>query len=496
MASDELEIVLKGKDDSLGRSLEGASQDVGKLEKSVGELDQTLDNLEKGMGETVSELKKLNDEVNENGASEAADAFGNMERVLIGVNDNLGVLSEQFGISLGPMQEWVGAAANVAGGMEGIIGGGMALVQQFGPMVSGIIPLIASTWAYTTALLAQAAAFIVANAPLIAIIAGFALLAAGVLLVIKYWDEIVAVVPGLGAAFNALKSPIDSFKSAVDAAIGFVRDNWPLLAAIILAPFAPIILIATDMFGIRSKMEAGIRGALDFVKNNWPEIAVIISGPFAPLVLLATDAFGVRSALQDGFVAAKDFVKEQINGMVGFITGLPASITGAVESIKSAAKDIGTGIIDGIKDGISGLGDALSGLGGDLQTALKGAVNSALRWLHDNVRISIPGFDPPGPGPSIDGFTWSFPLMQFGSGGVVPGSGTTDSVPALLTPGELVLTREQTQGLMRAGVFSNARSGGQGNVVHVNVVMPNYLGSKSEVAREIYREIKRGGAGI
>jgi len=45
-------------------------------------------------------------------------------------------------------------------------------------------------------------------------------------------------------------------------------------------------------------------------KDNWKEIAVVISGPFAPLVALATDGFGIRTALIGFFKGLPNTVKE------------------------------------------------------------------------------------------------------------------------------------------------------------------------------------------
>jgi hypothetical protein len=378
-----------------------------------------------------------------------------------------------------------------------------------GPAIGGVAAVILASmvpatlaWAAaeavkTSALLASAAAFIVANAPLIAIAAGVGLLVVGIMLLVKHWDEIVAKVPALGTALDVVKKGFELFMGGVQTAIDFVRNNWDSLKLIILAPFLPLVILATDMFGVRSKIQSGVTAAIDFVRDNWKLIATIISGPFAPLVFLATDMFGVRTAIQNGVTGAISFVKGGVGEIVGFITGIPGAITGVVGAVTTAATNLGKGIVDGIASGIKGVAGALSGLGTDLREALRSAVNSALRWLSDTVKISIPGFDPPGPGPSIPGFTWSFPAIQFAKGGLVPGSGSSDSVPAFLTPGEFVLTRQQTQSLMSARAISAISGGGRAaNVYHIQLNLPNYLGSKTEVAREVLKELRRGGVAV
>lgn len=415
---------------------------------------------------------------------------------LLGVGIGLlGAAAEKVGPAFSAMQPFFAFLAENMDIIGPAIGGVAAVILA--SMVPAALAWAAAEAVKTAALLASAAAFIVANAPLIAIAAGVGLLVVGIMLLVKHWDEIVAKVPALGVALDVVKKGFELFMGGVETAISFVKSNWQLLGAIILAPFLPLVIIATDMFGIRSKIQNGVMAALDFVRDNWKLIATIISGPFAPLVFLATDMFGVRTAIQNGVTGAISFVKGGVGEIVGFITGIPGAITGVVGAVTTAATNLGKGIVDGIASGIKGVAGALSGLGTDLREALRSAVNSALRWLSDTVKISIPGFDPPGPGPSIPGFTWSFPAIQFAKGGLVPGSGSSDTVPAFLTPGEFVLTRQQTQSLMSARAISAISGGGRAaNVYHIQLNLPNYLGSKTEVAREVLKELRRGGVAV
>jgi hypothetical protein len=53
--------------------------------------------------------------------------------------------------------------------------------------------------------------------------------------------------------------------------------------------------------------------------------------------------------------------------------------------------------------------------------------------------------------------------LAFAEGGLVPGSGTGDTVPAMLSPGETVVSRALTE-----QVASNTGSGGKGDVHHHN----------------------------
>jgi hypothetical protein len=58
-------------------------------------------------------------------------------------------------------------------------------------------------------------------------------------------------------------------------------------------------------------------------------------------------------------------------------------------------------------------------------------------------------------------------VMAFEVGGIVPGVGRGDIVPAMLTPGEAVLPKDLTEGLTNAAKFGNL--GGQSGDIHVHV---------------------------
>jgi Flp pilus assembly pilin Flp len=58
----------------------------------------------------------------------------------------------------------------------------------------------------------------------------------------------------------------------------------------------------------------------DWVTQRWPEIATLISGPFAPLVALATNGFGVRDNIIGAFKGVKDWMSDKFNAVQGLVT--------------------------------------------------------------------------------------------------------------------------------------------------------------------------------
>lgn len=318
--------------DKAGNSSEQLESTWDKLQKSAEDLSTSMGTLAEKMDPDAAGLENY------------ADAFGSLEQTLTGVSDVLGVAAEQFGISLGPMQEYAGAAAQVAGGMEGIISGGAGLVKSIGPIVSSMPALISSTWAHVSALLAQAAAFIVANAPMLLIIGSIALLAAGVVLLVKNWDTIQPHVQPVIDFFDSKVVPAFEavWEKGLKPVIDFVTNNWKLIGTLILAPFAPIILIATDAFGIRSKMEAAFNAMLDFVRDTWKGVKDFVTKPFDDILEAAKGAFGVKAAIIGAFTAIPAAITGAFAGLGSVIDGLLAPIISTYNAIASKVPGMST----------------------------------------------------------------------------------------------------------------------------------------------------------
>ena len=169
----------------------------------------------------------------------------------------------------------------------------------------------------------------------------------------------------------------DAVKAAAKFVLDFFRNNWKIIAMLISGPFLPIVALATDAFGIRSKLVAAAGAILDFFRNNWKTIAVVISGPFAPLVALATDAFGIRSAIIRAFGFIVNGVREKVGALIDLIAGLPGRMLRALGDLSSLLYNAGVQIIQGLISGItdklgdlyglvSGIGSKISGLKGPI----------------------------------------------------------------------------------------------------------------------------------
>jgi len=373
---------------ALGKSAQGAG------DKMAGAFDKDMESRIAGIEDATRRAAEATETLAQHagGMNEMAEALGNTERVLLGVNDVLGVAAEQFGVNIGPAQEYAQAAADVAGGLEGIIGGGMALMEQAGPLVAKITPVIASTWAQTTALYAQAAAWVAANAPILIIIGSLALLAAGVLLVIKYWDPLVEKFPVLGQIAAEVEAALTGFKDfltgpfveglqalwdkfdvvfkAVEILISAYLKAWAIYFETGFGVIKGIIDIFAGIF--TGDMDRVKEGVLAIFRALWDgakalfELGIQTISNLVPLALEA--AKGLGGAIKDGIVT---LATEAIT----FLTEMPGKIVTAFgnagEILLEVGKDIVRGLIKGIQDMAGEALDTVGNLAGDLKDKAK-----------------------------------------------------------------------------------------------------------------------------
>lgn len=220
--------------------------------------------------------------------------------------------------------------------------------------------------------------------PIGVVIVALAALVAGLVLAYKHSETFRKIVD---AAFKAVKV-------AAEAVLNFFRDNWKIIATLISGPFAPVVLLATDAFGIRSKLIAAGNAMLDFFKNNWKTIAVLVSGPFAPVAILATDAFGVRSKLLAAFDVIQRGIANKVGEIVGLMRALPGRLLGALGDLSHILYNAGISIIQGLIDGITAKLDALwglvSGIGKKI-ASLKGPIEKDRKLLRPQGEAIVEG---------------------------------------------------------------------------------------------------------
>jgi TP901 family phage tail tape measure protein len=101
-------------------------------------------------------------------------------------------------------------------------------------------------------------------------------LAAGVYLVIKYWDQILPLLQKVGQAFQQLGQWI---MGGVKVAFDWIKDNWPMLVGILLGPIGIFAgMLAGDTFGIRTKLVELFQGMIDGALGIFSNFGSMLAG--------------------------------------------------------------------------------------------------------------------------------------------------------------------------------------------------------------------------
>jgi len=241
-------------------------------------------------------------------------------------------------------------------------------------MVPAIVAWTAATWAHVVALTAQAVAFAAANAPLIALAAAIGLVAAGVVLAIKHWDEIKPVMIEVAEVVrgNVLKA----WRELVD----FVDEHLHFLLTIVKAVFEDIRLQVQLAMNVVMGI---VRIVMALVRGDW-------EAAWHALKQLATDVLdGVRAivahrlqAVRDIFIAAMGGVLDVVRfigaAIINWFQAFPGMILGALGNLShllfGVGRDILAGLWNGMKEKWEDVRDWLGGIGGKIKDAIGGAL--------------------------------------------------------------------------------------------------------------------------
>jgi phage-related protein len=199
------------------------------------------------------------------------------------------------------------------------------------------------------------------------LVGAFAALAAGVLIVkgiMLVWGAAQTIITGLTGAWTAAQWLLNAALSANP--IGVVVVALAALAAALVLAWKHSETFRKIVTAVFEAVVGAAVAAKDWIGAHWPEIATLLSGPFAPLVALATDAFGVKSKL----IAALEWLKTNVGGKASAIS------TAIVTGIKSVAWNFGGLVVDRV---ITPIADKIADIfakGKDIATSIVTGVKS------------------------------------------------------------------------------------------------------------------------
>ncbi len=230
---------------------------------------------------------------------------------------------------------------------------------------------MAKQTALTVATKAQAAAQWALNAAMSAnplgliVIAIVAVIAALVLL----WQNSETFRNIVTGAFNAVWS-------AIQSAFNWVKDNWPLLLAILTGPIGIAMLLIINNW---DTIKAAFAAAWEFIKQVWSNVAGWFGGVWNGIVNVFK---GVGSWFGDLFRGAWENIKSVFAGVGGFFRGV-------WNTIVSIFGQVGTSIGNAIGGAVKGVVNSILGFAENTINGFIRAINIAIDAINKVPGVNI-----------------------------------------------------------------------------------------------------------
>lgn len=333
----------------------------------------------------------------------------------------------------------------------------------------------------------------------------------------------------LKALANAIMEPLKIILKGLGEAIaGFFKafaDPMILLGA--LAFVAAAAAIAAAIYLIGTAVGAIMPVLLDLFNNIIMPIAQFIANTLLSLIdrltnsaiLLTNNALiPLGEFLTNAFINIIESVAKVINSLTqNALIPLINTLSGAFTSIVNSVANLITGVLNAALRGIAevtvAVGDGFLKMGQAIKTALSGVqgILSAFVDLFKSAAASAVAMVAMVTNHSIN--YGSGYAHLFAQGGLVvgPGTGTSDSIPAMLSNGEFVINASSAKAIgydtlemlnsggknWTSGLFSDVSDNFSGNVISdrvVNVYMTNQINNRldaQEIGRIMEQSIRR-----
>ncbi len=271
---------------------------------------------------------------------------------------------------------------------------------------------------------------------------------------------------------DATTTFVDFFTKTVPGAFQAVKDwvaqHWPEIAVLLSGPFAPIVALATNGFGVRDKLIGAFKDVVDWMRDKFKAVKGWVTAPFNDAWTVISDIPGkVKTAfgkIGGWFNTAKDwaikkFITQPFSDAWDFISNIPGKISGAFSDLgKKGSKLMG----------------AFSAIGSGIVAVLKAPINAVIKII-DAIKlpsgIHIKTWHGIPDGFSID---WSTPfhIPMLAAGGIV-------TSPTLAMIGE--------RGAEAVIPLDGKHGVGGGPTINVYGV----VGNERDVALKIGRELQK-----
>jgi len=351
---------------------------------------------------------------------------------------------KMVGIFAEALKPALGAIITAAGQLIGALGAALMPVMQalvpvvtvvaslfaqlaplFPPLVQGILPLLPALSELAVALLDLALQVIT---PLMPLIIGLARLLTTVLA-----GAIGILVPVITTVIGWLTT----FTDAVTGAVNWIVDKFQWLYDVLVGhSIIPDLVraIISWFTQLWTKMKEIFTSLKNWLVSTWNSIWTGLTSRW--------NSFwsGLRTSLTNAWASVKSQFTSLKTSLTNTWSGMWSGITSKVTAVFSTI----SGKIASFKSGMSNAFSLLKTGLGTIWDGVRSKISAPVKWVVDQVyNNGIRKMWNSIAGKISSKITLPAVPLNFNTGGVVPGSGNTDTVPAMLTPGERILSKQQ-----------------------------------------------------
>ena len=275
--------------------------------------------------------------------------------------------------------------------------------------------------------------------------------------------------------------------AAFDTVVAWVRANWPQIQTTISNVLTQVqTVVSTAVEFIRTLWAAFGDDIIGHVRRAWPLVQQTIQGVMQVIQgIITTVGAIIRGDWGDIWNGIVQILKGAWRVMVATIRtaiNTARTVIGAAwQVIKNLTQGAWEGIKNAVRSGVDGLMSIVRSIPGRIRSVASGmwdsitngfrAAINAIVGLWNNFSITFGGYDIPGPGPNIPGFTIDTPDIPYlANGGIVTG-------PTLAMIGEA-----GPEAVIPLG------RGGAGNTVTINI----YGDADAQAITKLESAVRRG----
>ena len=374
--------------------------------------------------------------------------------VVADIGDILVGLAQQLMPLLKPIGDLIGAVISALAPYLPAIGQSVsilvgALVSGLQPVMAALLPIVGMFGQLVAQLAPLFPPIMLALVPLIPPLSQLALslanLAMQVLtplipLIVKLAQMFTTVLAGaigiLIPVITTIIGWITMFVDKISGAVEWVVDKFRWLYDVLVGHS-----IIPDL----------VKAIINWFTSLWTKTKEIFTGLKNWVVSTWNSLWNsVREKWNSFWSGLKNAVGSAWTAFKASITGLKNAITSTWNSLWNGARDKVSSIFSTVRSKISefssGMRSAFSNLKnalGSIWNGIKSTIGAPVKWVIKNVYGGIRSMWNTIAGKISSRLTLPAISLGFNKGGVVPGQGNSDTVPAMLTPGERILSNQQ-----------------------------------------------------